>query len=42
MRRHARRVTTFKVWTPDSNVLDLEARYGAIKSRLEEYVAAQK
>jgi len=39
MRRQ--RVTEFKVWAPDSNVLDLEARYGGIKTRLEEYVAAQ-
>ena len=42
MRRHARRITQFKVWSPDSNVLDLEARYAATKTRLEEYVRTQK
>jgi dCMP deaminase len=41
MRRHAKRVTRFKVWTPGSNVLDLDARYAAIKTRLEDYVKTQ-
>jgi len=42
MRRHARRETKFTMWSPDSNVLDLEARYSAIKRRLDDYVAMPK
>lgn len=42
MRRHARKDTKFRKWTPDSDVLDLEARYAAIKARLDGYVAAHK
>jgi deoxycytidylate deaminase len=42
MRRHARNDTKFKLWSPDSDVLGLDARYTAIKSRLDEYVKAQK
>lgn len=47
MRRHAvrpeaKRKTHFKEWSPDSNVLDLEARYGAIRTRIEGHVGKQK
>ena len=45
MRRHAaekEKKTTFVAWMPDSNVLELEARYSAIRSRLEEYVRVQR
>ena len=39
MRGHAWRDTDFKVWTPNSNVLNLEARYEGINPRLEQYVS---
>jgi len=44
MRGHPENRTVFRLWTPESNILNLEARYGGIKERLDAYVAlsAQK
>jgi dCMP deaminase len=47
MRRHAvrheaKRKTKFEKWLPDSNVLELEDRYAAIKARLEAYAGTAK
>jgi dCMP deaminase len=42
VRRNATRKTQFKEWSPDSNILDLEARYAAIKTRIDEHVGAPK
>jgi len=41
-RPQAKRKTQFKEWSPDSNVLDLEARYTAIKARIERHIGTQK
>jgi dCMP deaminase len=43
MRCHAaNRQTQFKLWSPDSDVLGLEARYAAIRARLDRRSGTQK
>ena len=41
MRQHARAITSFEQWRPDTDVLDLEGRYQAIQRRLAAYIAAR-